>query len=102
MSYVKHFLMIAAFLVVTMSGVAHAAWVTGTLTQVASNETQAWVTITATDGKFTGSRYFWLSGTNTNTMMATALSAQSAGKNVSLQVDSIVQGQICRAVLMNN
>lgn len=104
MAWVKTPLVICVFVLATfVASVTHAAkWVVGNINQIGTNETVTWITITPTDGSFTGSRYFYLSATNTNTMMATALTAQSAGNTVNLYVDSINKGATCRSVVSNN
>lgn len=103
MAKLKTILATALFMLMVFAGTAQATmWVTGNIVQAGGNETQAWITITPTDGQFADTRYYWLSTTNTNLMLATALSAQTSSKTASVQIDHPDQGSVCRAVLMNN
>lgn len=97
--------MIAVAVVVASLGMAQSAmaweWVTGTISQTGVYETYSWVVFTPADGSFT-SRTYTLTPTNTSAMLATALTAQSAGKSVMLYVAGDGNTWNCSSVALQN
>jgi hypothetical protein len=63
-------------------------WFNASLSQVASNGSVGWVVVTATDGKFTGSKVFYVTS-GVNLIMATLLTALSLNKHVAFYSDDI-------------
>lgn len=96
-------LMLAVFLLAS-AGASHAAtvWKTVSLTYVGINGTTPVIqcTDTAATPAFTA-RSFLLSSSAANTMLATALSAMAAGKQVLLGLPSIAEWSVVNTIYMS-
>lgn len=93
----------ALIVTVFLSSSAYAAggWINGRIVQVATSDSSAWLVFTTTDGSVTNVP-FLLSTTNTNTLLATALTAQSADKAAFIYVSDTTPNSVCVAVAIQN
>jgi hypothetical protein len=101
----KRFFIVATMLVSLLAGVAMAnaatEWRTVTITQAGMNGSVAYVQATDISKSSFTARYFQIPSATQNTVLATALSAISAGKNATLAVSDLAAGSSVVALFLN-